>query len=626
MLESFALSEEEGCVWLFERPIESLEVRTASDLEHLLDRLQQATDSGLYAAGYLAYEAGHFLEAATGPPFASGGSLAWFGLYQEPVRLSVEELISALPDDPFAIRDPVFEWSREQYAGSFRRVRHHIHEGDVYQINLTGRLHFAFHGSALSLYRALLGEQRRVFGAFFRTGTHTILSRSPELFFTRDGRDVVVRPMKGTHARGVSPEEDDRFREALASDPKNRAENLMIVDLLRNDLSVVCEPESVRTSGLFATELHETLIQMTSTVRGRLRKDITWGDLFRALFPSGSVTGAPRIRAMQLIRELEVSPRGAYCGAIGWMGPGNRSVFNVAIRTAEIEQGRGRLGIGSGIVWDSDEKAEYAECLLKARFFLNAAAPQAEAGDDALQLIETMLWDGGIALLQLHLDRLRQSAGILDFMYDEEAVRSAILSATEALQRGRHRVRLLLARDGNVDIATSSLPAPVLRPLRLAIAEHVVHSDDPLVRHKTTRRGMLDRIYEKAASQDIDDVLLRNERGEICEGTRNNVIIRTNGALQTPPVACGLLPGVYRNYLLQTRPDLRENTLTLADLMRADQIFVCNAVWGLREAELMLDHGGRVVVIDAEQEPGRDAARHPATGATRDDIPIPDHS
>ena len=404
VLESFASSDGEPVAWIFRNPVETIEARTADDLEELFHRLQDATDQGSYAAGYLSYEAGYALEPASGRIQAPHGALGWFGIYDAPEVLSIDELLELLPDESFEVINPYFEYQRADYSRLFERVRGHVREGDVYQINLTGRLRFQFRGSDLALYRALLQEQRRVYGACIRTGDRTILSRSPELFFARDGLDVTVRPMKGTTRRGHSAEEDEILRRNLASDPKSRAENLMIVDLLRNDLSVVCESDTVRVSELFSTEIHETLIQMTSTVQGKLRPGTTWADPLRALFPCGSVTGAPRIRAMQLIREMERSPRGIYCGSIGWMGPGDRAVFSVAIRTAEIEGDEGRLGIGSGLVWDSDERAEYDECLLKARFFLNAADVDTpgESRSRPFQLIETMRWQDGISLLPLH--------------------------------------------------------------------------------------------------------------------------------------------------------------------------------------------------------------------------------
>ena len=349
-----------------------LTARRAAEVPALLEALDRVRAAGRYAAGFLAYEAGYALEPTVFAPPEAGSLLGWFGVYEVPERLGPDAAEGLLARaGGFALSPPQFALEAAAYLDRVAAIREHIREGDVYQINLTAPFRFAFEGDPLGLYRALRRRQRVPYGAFLSTGERNVLSFSPELFFRMDGRRVTARPMKGTAPRGATPAEDDRLAAALAADEKNRAENLMIVDLLRNDLARVSEPGSVRVPRLFETERYETVTQMTSTVTATLRSAAALSDVFRALFPCGSVTGAPKLRSMQRIREREAGPRGVYCGAVGYAGPGG-AVFNVPIRTLELREGEGRMGVGSGIVWDSEAEAEYAECLLKARFLLAA--------------------------------------------------------------------------------------------------------------------------------------------------------------------------------------------------------------------------------------------------------------
>jgi para-aminobenzoate synthetase/4-amino-4-deoxychorismate lyase len=328
--------------------------------------------AGRYAAGFLAYEAGYALEPGLFDP-PEGDLLGWFGVYAAPACRAESDAEALLADaGPFRLGPARFALDEAAYARCVAAVRALIREGDVYQVNLTAPFRFSFEGDPLGLYRAVRRRQRVPYGAWLNTGERHVLSYSPELFFRLDGARVTARPMKGTAPRGATAEEDARLAAALAADPKNRAENLMIVDLLRNDLARVSVPGSVGVPRLFETERYETVTQMTSTVTATLRPEARLSDVLRALFPCGSVTGAPKLRAMQRIRALEAGARGVYCGAVGYAGP-DEAVFNVPIRTIALRDGEGRLSVGSGIVWDSEAGAEYAECLLKARFLLEAA-------------------------------------------------------------------------------------------------------------------------------------------------------------------------------------------------------------------------------------------------------------
>ena len=336
LLQTKDLGRREWELWLFRKPIHVFEPRSGPELRDFLRAAAGHAARGSYLVGFLEYEAGHVFEPAAGPSPRIGRSLGWFGLYDSPTRIEPDALES-IAGQSFFVTQPRLDLSKEQYGAAFRRVKQHIREGDVYQINLTGRIRFRLHGSPAALYTAMSRAQQNAYGAYINTGDTFVLSRSPELFFARDGRRIVARPMKGTRRIAPSGEAAEQAN-VLSADPKSRAENLMITDLLRNDLSIVCEAGSVRTPHLFSIEEHETLLQMTSTVAGMLRDGVDYDDVFSALFPCGSVTGAPKIRARQIIADLETSPRGVYCGAIGWIGPGDRAAFNVAIRTAEIDQ------------------------------------------------------------------------------------------------------------------------------------------------------------------------------------------------------------------------------------------------------------------------------------------------
>lgn len=359
---------------LFAGPQERLRAEGYGEVAGLLDALDRHVAAGRFVAGFLAYEAGYALEPALFPePPAPRGPLAWFGVYDAPVEVPPEAAVLAPAEvGPFAVGEAAFGLDPHAYAERIARIKGGIASGDVYQVNLTAPVRFPFDGDPLGLYAALRARQRVPYGALLHADGRHVLSLSPELFFRLDGQTITARPMKGTAPRAPSPDDDDRLAAALAADPKNRAENLMIVDLLRNDLARVSEPGSVRVPALFETERYESVTQMTSTVRATLRPGVTAGGVLRALFPCGSVTGAPKLRAMQLIHELEAGPRGVYCGAIGYAGHG-RAAFNVPIRTVVLEGGAGTLGVGSGVVWDSDAASEYAECLLKARFLTGLA-------------------------------------------------------------------------------------------------------------------------------------------------------------------------------------------------------------------------------------------------------------
>ena len=366
---------------LFTAPERALVARRPGEVGPLLDALDDALARGRHVAGFLSYEAGAALAPVPlAAPSAPGVPLAWFGVYGAPVEVAADAVDAALPRAAPTLSAPELAVSRAAYLDAVARVKGHIREGDVYQVNLTAPLRFRLDGDPLALWAALRRRQRVAYGAFVRAEGLAVASVSPELFFRTDpgaaGTTITARPMKGTAARGATADADDALADALVASPKDRAENLMIVDLLRNDLARVARRGSVRVPALFDTERYETVTQMTSTVTADLRPDAGLADVFRALFPCGSVTGAPKLRAMGVIGQVETGPRGVYCGAIGSASPaegGVRAAFSVPIRTAVVQGGEGRYDVGSGVVWDSEPEAEYAECLLKGRVLTDLA-------------------------------------------------------------------------------------------------------------------------------------------------------------------------------------------------------------------------------------------------------------
>jgi len=569
---------------LFSDPLESIALTSLGDLRSFFGKLEAFLAEGFSLAGYVGYEAGYGFEPesfSSGSASKSGLPLAWFGVYRSPVRVpgNGAEGLFAGQCRPGALQ---FDLTEGEYADKIEEIKKHIAAGDVYQINFTGRYRFDYEGSASSLFRYLSSRQPAAYSAWMNLGEYQLLSFSPELFFRMKGNGIETRPMKGTAPRGRGEHEDMLFREWLGSNEKNRAENLMIVDLLRNDLGRICKPGSVEVPELFTIETYPTLHQMVSSVRGEVQDDISLYELFRALFPCGSVTGAPKIRAMQLIHDLERSPRGVYTGATGYMLPDRSMCFNVAIRTAMLCGNTGEYGAGGGIVWDSDTGEEYNECRLKAKILDPGTA-------ENFGIFETILYNGSYVWLDEHLGRLSESARCLGFSCNLERIRHELerLTDEELKGRGRCKVRLELHPEGTFLITVDELsescssdPVPVCR------AGVSLPSDGHLRMHKTTRRALYDDLLRKAKKSGYDELLFCNDRGEITEGAISNIIICSDGHYVTPGLSSGLLNGIYRQYFLSTRMNVQESILTMHDIEQADLLFVCNSLRGLRRAVL----------------------------------------
>jgi para-aminobenzoate synthetase/4-amino-4-deoxychorismate lyase len=591
LLETSKYDADNHKTFLFINPIETLRICSADQVPRLTAEIERYLKEGYYLAGYFAYECGHHFEDIAALP-TSEVPIAFFGVFQSPVvfdHLSGEseneppDLHELVVDErPLHHRHVIsglrMDMSVRDYSKKLDRIKDYILSGDVYQINYTTRYRFDFEGSTLSLYKELKRKQRVPYGAFIRAGGTHILCFSPELFFRYRCGTITTKPMKGTAQRGRISEEDRYWESWLKQDEKNKAENLMIVDLLRNDLGRVSEIGSVRVRELFSVERYQTLFQMTSTIQGKVKRDTTYYDILRSLFPCGSVTGAPKIRAMQIIHELETTPRGVYTGAIGYFSPEHEAVFNVSIRTLVVDGNKGEMGVGSGIVFDSIPENEYAECELKARF-LTAPAEEVE-------LIETVLWHDGFPFLERHLRRLQDSARYFDYCCDVDSVLQELGKVSKTFLNGKkYKVRLLLDSSGRTSVEQSVIHENG-DSNAVALSTARTNSGDRFLFHKTTNRPFYDDLYTKACKQGLADIIFMNEKGQITEGTRNNIVVRKGRYLMTPPVDCGLLNGVFRQHLLETEPDIAEKVLTPHDLQTADAIYICNAVRGMREAQL----------------------------------------
>ncbi|HKU66065.1 MAG TPA: aminodeoxychorismate synthase component I [Rhizomicrobium sp.] len=547
---------------VFSEPVAVIRADTPAEVPAALAAVQAGLAQGHHVAGWLAYELGYALEPRLAQP-QSAGPLLRLGVFGAPGAM-------APPARARAYAGPLRpEWTAGDYASRFARVKDYIAAGDIYQANLSFRARFAFAGSPLALYEQLLPQSGAAHCAYVdaEEGGVRILSLSPELFFdlSGDGR-ITARPMKGTSARKG---DDQAERAALAASPKDRAENLMIVDLIRNDLSRIAQAGSVEVSDLFKVETYPTLHTMVSTVTARKRADAGVADMLRALFPCGSVTGAPKIRAMEILRELEASPRGTYCGAIGCFGPDGSARFNVAIRTLTVWGDEGALGIGGGVVQDSDAAGEYAECLLKARFFETARKP--------LELIETLRWEKGFVRLTAHLARMEQSARVFGLAFDRATALAALEKAVAGKQ-GALRVRLTLNEAGDHDASAHDL---AFNPPHwtYAVSPERTHSEDMFLRHKTNWRELYEGEVRRLGN---DEVIFVNQQGELTEGARSNIFVARDGLLLTPPLAAGVLAGQLRAELI-AQGKAREARLTPDDL--EGEVYFGNSLRGLIPAK-----------------------------------------
>lgn len=587
--------------WLhFARPLVVLQAQTPDDVRPALAEIErQVEGSGRFAAGFLSYEAAPAFDPAHAvrPALADGFPLLWFGIYPAPAALPGEAFqgaaLAGLPEHDW--RPDIDE---QTYAVALNQIKDHIAAGHTYQVNYTYRLRSTWRAAPFPFFAALAAAHNPPYAAYIETPDWAIASLSPELFFTLDGETVTSRPMKGTAPRGRLLDDDQAWAEWLFHSEKNRAENVMIVDMVRNDLGRIARTGSVRVPRLFQIEKYSTVWQMTSTVQAETGAGLE--SIFEALFPCASITGAPKIRTLQIIAGLERSPRRIYTGAIGYCAPGRQAQFNVAIRTLRVDrrQGFGEYGVGGGIVWDSQIEEEWQETKSKARVLVELPRP--------FDLLETLRWSPGEGwrLLEEHLERLERSAAYFDFPCERRRVVEELERLDLRLRSGpalgqaeAQRVRLILSKSGEITLQHQPLPpaaAGIADPgpspaettglgYSVALAKTPVRSTDRFLYHKTTRR----EVYQRARAEvpGVDDALLFNERGEVTESTIANLVYELDGGMYTPPVECGLLPGVQRAALL-AQGEIQARPLRLEELPRCTRLWLVNSVRGSWEVRL----------------------------------------
>lgn len=563
----------------YHHPISIIRADTADEVEDAFARLSQAHGEGYYLAGYISYELGLTFEPRLSSrlPRARAHPLLCFGVFKNhTAHVPAKLLYNSQPRGLKLTAD----WSEADYLKRFKTVQAYLRAGDCYQINLTFPMRGSYEGDPLALYASLRHRQQSKYGGFMRLGGPDLLSLSPELFFNKTGAHMSMRPMKGTVKRDTNAQKDLALRANMAKDSKSRAENLMIVDLLRNDLSRLSKAGSVEVPELFSLETYPTLHQMTSRVVSELKDGTSFRDLFQSLFPCGSVTGAPKIRAMEIIDELEDTPRGAYCGAMGFVDPDGSACFNVGIRTLSLSQNKAVYHVGSGVVLDSNGKDEYAECLLKADV-LRAPTPY---------FIETLYWDKetGYRHIGLHLARLSKAL-------NQPTIMENVIQAL-ARYEPKHtaaRIRLTADLSGHITLNDKAF-TPLQTPLKLALSKYRLNAEMQTTAHKISARDFYDGERARLKSlYDVDEVIFMNEENALCEGSFTTLFIQKNKTLLTPHMDAGLLPGVFRTYMLETGK-ATESHVTQEDLKSADKLYVGNSLRGLIPAKL--------IYIESDQE------------------------
>ena len=562
-------------LWMrFRNPLRILSAYHVHEVLPLLRSIEEAAESeGLTAAGFVSYEAAAAFDSShVTRPAEINFPLAWFGIYEKSEDFFLH---------PCKTSDPAKAWhpsiSKESYSGTIRKVRDYIAAGDTYQVNFSFRLRTETNIDPWQLFLQMVSGKAPGYGAYVETNDWAVCSASPELFFQLRGNSLVSRPMKGTLHRGRWMEEDQEQIKELQASAKDQAENLMIVDMVRSDLGRIAKTGSVKVDRMFEVEKYPTLFQLTSTVRCKTESGLV--DIFKALFPPASITGAPKIRTMQIISELEDSPRQIYTGTIGYLTPDRNARFNVAIRTALVNKSDSlsEYGVGGGIVWDSVEQSELEECYVKAAV-LTRQFPEFE-------LLESIFWNpvSGCRFLEKHLARIENSAAYFSRKFNKATTRTKIMELAAGLGNRPHKIRLLLGDSGDIKLDAQPLER-LPHPYRICCSPDPVDSSDFFLFHKTTHR----EIYTKArqACPEFDDVLLWNEKGEITESTIANLFVELDGQLYTPPINSGLLPGIFRATLLENRT-VTTRIIRQEDLTRSTRIYLANAVRGLWEAEII---------------------------------------
>ena len=582
-MDPVAVIYDQAChAWLhFKHPEKIISAHQIDDVIPALEKIKTyVNQQKSYAVGFVSYEAANAFDDALVTHKSDSFPLLWFAIYNQ----AHDYTLPAVPRQADAL-DLACDWTpsmtEKDYHAAIKRIKNYIQNGDTYQVNFTLRLKKHFTEIPFEFFLNMVRAQKAAYPAYINTEDWTVASASPELFFTADDESVITRPMKGTIERGLTWDEDQKNREYLLSSEKEKAENLMIVDMARNDLGRIAETGSVNVPGLFTAEKYPTVWQMTSDVQCRSHASLP--DIFRALFPAASITGAPKSRTMEIVKELETTPRKIYTGTIGFITPENRAQFNVAIRTLLLDKktSEAEFGTGGGIVWDSVDKAEHFELQTKARI-LQTFQPQ-------FSLLETMLWTNseGFFLLDKHLERLKKSADYFDFPVNTNSLKHKLLDEAQNKNMESAKVRLLLHHDGNFEYEFQPFSGNLQKtsPLQVSMAKSPVDPSNVFLYHKTTYREPYKQA--KAECPGFDDVILYNTNNEITETSIANIVVKFNGTFYTPPVKCGLLNGVFRQHLLD-QGTVREKQLTVNELKNSEDIYLINSVRKWQSAQLVM--------------------------------------
>ena len=595
LIDDCASSKESPSSSLLQSPIAHLKATQPNQIASVLSSIQSHQGSGRYVVTLFAYEFGESLQGLT--PKTSRIPFVEAFVFDRCLKLSAEETSNWIQNeiknsentsDPAGLLNIEADISQGSYKKSIVKIQDHIRQGDTYQVNYTMRLKGAFYGTPIKLYQTLRQRQPVRFGAFIDAGEHKVICLSPELFIAKKKDQIVAQPMKGTLSSMEGP------ATALSLSPKDRAENLMITDLIRNDLGMICKIGSVRVPELFQVQSVGSIYQMTSTITGELREGIALPEILKATFPCGSITGAPKLRTMELIQELEGSPRGLYCGSIGYFEPNGDFRLNVAIRTMEVlNKNRFQMGVGSGITIDSDPEKEWQECQTKANFI--------KEPNPSIGLIETMRFENGeIPFLSAHVKRIQKSARALGIYCDQslllekiEHTKKQFIEVHQGYKDGadaQYAVRLELRPNGEISLSARPIEPTSTKQKAFWAADligqklSIMDSQNPLLHHKTTIRRAYDLAWQAAEKIGGFDGVFLNERGEITEGGRSNLFALVQDTWLTPPLMSGVLPGIMREILLSDPHwDAKEKVLFPEDLINAQKIILVNALRGIIE-------------------------------------------
>lgn len=558
--------------YLFLKPKEIVTIKSLKKLDEKLNRIDELVEKGFVGYSLLNYEASYLFEKTLHKLLPKNENLIQFFFYEKKnVQLIKSSEIDFVGSEKYKIKNFKLNTSKNEFSKSISKIKSYIEEGDTYQVNYTTKGKFDFVGSYSGLFSNLVFNQSAQYIAFINNNGKIIISLSPEMFFEVKGRKIKSRPMKGTAKRGIDHSHDEFIKNELERSEKNRAENVMIVDLIRNDLGRVSEYGSVKVNNIFNVEKYESVYQMVSTVESKLKKNVKISDVLKNIYPCGSITGAPKIRTMEIINELEKEKRGIYTGGIGLIRE-NRITFNVPIRTLTIDKksNKGEIGLGSGIVWDSIAEEEYEETKLKGKFLSES--------NKHFEIIETMLVENKkIFLFDEHLFRMQKTAEYFLFIFDKLKVRNQIKSAIKNLDNKKYRLRIILNKWGRLNHFFSAI---VYEPkeVKVIISNNEINSQNRFQYFKTTNRDLYDSEYKKYSEQGFYDVIYFNEKNELAEGAITNIFVYKNDVISTPPIDAGILPGTYRKHFMKNNSGIHEMKLHLEDLLEADKIVLTNSV------------------------------------------------